>query len=182
MDSLSAKHKASTPPKARRAIRSASIHMQPGKPKLGHRPAGSPLIPAPCFATVTCEFLGWGNAFLMFDEEGRAHKLAANQSRFRRLNERFARAAHSHGFQTADRVPFLCECADPGCFEAVMLSIEEYEQVWQHPSRFVLVAGHEDPDAAHEQIIEAERGYAIVQKVSEAGAHAARFHAHDATF
>jgi hypothetical protein len=70
--------------------------------------------------------------------------------------------------------PLLCECADPDCFEAVMLSIAEYEQVRQHPSRFLLVAGHEDPEAAHERIVEAENGYAIVEKVGQAGLEAAR--------
>jgi len=108
------------------------------------------------------------------DDEARAHKLAANQSRFRRSNERLQRAAYSHRFEAADRVPFLCECADPGCFEAVMLSMEEYEYVREHPSRFVLVAGHEDAEAAHERIIEAEEGYAIVEKVGVAGTAAAR--------
>jgi len=108
------------------------------------------------------------------DEEARAHKLAANQSRFRRSNERLQRAARSHRFEAADRVPFLCECADPGCFEAVMLSMEEYEHVREHPTRFVLVAGHEDAEAAHERIIEAEEGYAIVEKVGDAGIEAAR--------
>ena len=108
------------------------------------------------------------------DEEARAHKLAANQSRFRRSNERLQRAAYAHRFEAADRVPFLCECADPGCFEAVMLSMEEYERVRKHPSRFVLVAGHEDAEAAHERIIEAEEGYAVVEKVGVAGTEAAR--------
>ena len=108
------------------------------------------------------------------DDEARAHKLAANQSRFRRSNERLQRAAYSHRFEAADRVPFLCECADPGCFEAVMLSLEEYERVREHPSRFVLVAGHEDAETAHERIVEAERGYAVVEKVGEAGVEAAR--------
>lgn len=82
------------------------------------------------------------------DEEARAHKLAASQSRFRRTNERLERAAYSHRFEAADRLPFLCECADPGCFEAVWLSMAEYERVRAHPSRFVLVAGHEDPETA----------------------------------
>jgi hypothetical protein len=108
------------------------------------------------------------------DDEARAHKLAANQSRFRRSNERLQRSAHSHRFRAAGRVPFLCECADPGCFEAVMLSMEEYELVRLHPSRFVLVAGHEDAEAAHERIVEAESGYAIVEMVGAAGAEAAR--------
>src|SRR3954453_3163681 len=108
------------------------------------------------------------------DEEARAHKLAANQSRFRRSDERLQRAAYSHRFKAADRVPFLCECADPGCFEAVMLSMEEYERVREHPSRFVLVAGHEDAEAALERIIEAEKGYAIVEKLGDAGTGAWR--------
>ena len=116
------------------------------------------------------------------DDEARAHKLAANQSRFRRSNERLQRAAYSHRFEAADRLPFLCECADPGCFEAVMLSLEEYERVREHPSRFVLVAGHEDAEAAHERIVEAEKGYAIVEKVGEAGAEAARLHERNRRF
>src|SRR3954464_3345953 len=115
------------------------------------------------------------------DDETRAHKLAANQSRFRRSNERLQRAARSHRFRAADRVPFLCEGADPGCFEAVMLSMEENDRIREHPSRFVLVAGHEDAEAAHERIIEAEKGYAIVGKLGGAGAEAARLHERSGT-
>jgi len=109
-------------------------------------------------------------------DEARAHKLAANQSRLRRSNERLERAAHSHRFDAADRVPFLCECADPGCFEAVMLSISEYEEVRAHPTWFVLVAGHEEAEAVHERIVEAEKGYAIVEKLGDAGAEAGRLY------
>jgi hypothetical protein len=63
-----------------------------------------------------------------------------------------------------------------------MLSIDEYERVREHPSRFVLVTGHEDPDSAYERIIEAENGYAIVEKVGKAGAQAARLHERDSIF
>jgi hypothetical protein len=110
----------------------------------------------------------------MGDEEARAYKLAANQSRFRRSNERLQRAAYSHRFKADDRVPFLCECADPGCFEAVWLSTSEFEQVRAYPNRFVLVAGHEEEDTPHERIIEAENGYAIVEKVGAVGLEAIR--------
>lgn len=113
---------------------------------------------------------------MSLDEDAPAHKLAANQSRFRRSNERLERAAYSHRFESADRVPFLCECADPGCFEAVMLSMAEYERVRAHPTWFLLVAGHEDAESAHERIVEAESGYAIVEKLGEAGAEAARLY------
>ena len=108
------------------------------------------------------------------DPDARVHKLAANQSRFRRTNERLERAARSHRFEPGDRLPFLCECADPSCFEAVWLCIAEYEQVRANSNRFVLVAGHEDPEAAHERIVEAENGYAIVEKVGVARDEAVR--------
>jgi len=69
---------------------------------------------------------------------------------------------------------FVCECADPNCYEVVLLSIEEYERVRAHPTWFVLVAGHEDEETHHERIVEAENGYAIVEKLGAAGAAAMR--------
>jgi hypothetical protein len=63
------------------------------------------------------------------EEEARGLKLAANESVFRIANERMQRAAASHRFAPDQGVPFLCECADPGCREVVMLSPEEYDRV-----------------------------------------------------
>jgi hypothetical protein len=103
-----------------------------------------------------------------------AEQLAASQSAFRASNERLRRAAASHRFEAADRLPFVCECADRACYEIVMLSIEEYERVRAQPTWFVLVAGHEDDEAGHERIVEAENGYAIVEKTGAAGTAAAR--------
>jgi hypothetical protein len=108
------------------------------------------------------------------DDEARALKLAINQSAFRSSNERLRRAAATHRFEGNQRVPFVCECADPQCREIVMLSIEEYEQVRAYPTRFLLVAGHEDAEEMHERIVEAERGFTVVEKVGMAGEEAAR--------
>jgi hypothetical protein len=98
------------------------------------------------------------------DDETRDRKLALNQSRVRNANERLQRLARSHRFDPAQRVPFLCECADPSCQEIVMLSLTDYEAVRAHPNRFFLVAGHENPEAAHERLLEAEQGYAVVER------------------
>lgn len=108
------------------------------------------------------------------DDAARGRKIALNQSRFRTSNERLRDATHRHRFEADDRLPFVCECADRACLEIVMLSLGEYERVRSHTSWFLLVAGHEDAEATHERIIEAERGYAIVEKVGVAGAEAAR--------
>lgn len=107
-------------------------------------------------------------------DEERALKLAINQSAARASNELLRRMAISHRFATDQRVPFVCECADVDCHEIVMLSLDEYELVRFHSSRFLLVAGHEDHDATHERIVEAENGYAIVEKIGVAGDEAAR--------
>ena len=108
------------------------------------------------------------------DDEQRALKLAMNQSAARTSNERLSRMAVSHRFESHQRVPFVCECADPECQEIVMLSHDEYERVRDHSSRFLLAAGHEDAEAMHERIVEAEKGYAVVEKIGVAGREAAR--------
>ena len=110
---------------------------------------------------------------MTLDDE-RARELAVNESHSRTANERLRRAALSYRFEADQRVPFVCECADRGCRELVMLSLEDYERVRAQPCWFLLVAGHEDAEAAHERIVEAENGYAIVEKLGAAGVLADR--------
>ncbi len=106
--------------------------------------------------------------------EARALSLTANQSKFRTSNDRLSRAADRYHFEAGVRVPFTCECPDLGCREVVMLRLDQYERVRTHPTWFLLVAGHEDDESAHERVIEAESGFAIVEKVGAAGVEAAR--------
>ena len=110
--------------------------------------------------------------------EARAREVARSESSFRDSNERFRRIALTYRFGPEDRLPFICECADPGCFECVMLSLAEYDRLRAHPSWFLLAAGHEEAEATHERIVEAESGYAIVEKTGIAGAEAALLHQH----
>ena len=55
-----------------------------------------------------------------------------------------------------------------------MLSIDEYEHIRAHPTWFLLVTGHEDEEATMERIVDAEQGYAVVEKIGVAGEEAAR--------
>jgi hypothetical protein len=102
-------------------------------------------------------------------------KLAMNQSAFRSANEQLRRGAAAHHFEDRQRVPFICECADPSCRESVMLSLEDYEHIRAHPTWFLLVAGHEDEEGT-ERIVDAEQGYEVVEKIGTAGEEAARLH------
>ena len=108
------------------------------------------------------------------DDDERALELAMNESAARTSNERLSRMAISHRFAPGQRVPFVCECADAMCHEIVLLSLQEYERVRVHPSRFLLVAGHEDAEVTNEWIVAAENGYAIVEKLGVAGREATR--------
>ena len=110
------------------------------------------------------------------DDAGRAQHDAEIESRFRDSNERLRAAAYYHGFEVSDRLPFVCECPDPACFESVMLRIEDYDRVRAHPRQFVLVAGHEDAETTGERIVEAESGYSVIEKIGIAGEEAARLH------
>lgn len=116
------------------------------------------------------------SSLVLTDDEARARKFAMNQSAFRAANERLRRAAASHRFRQTDRVPFICECADERCREIVMLALSDYEHIRAHPTWFLLVAGHEEEDIGLERIIDAEHGYAVVEKVGTAGKEAARLH------
>ena len=63
-------------------------------------------------------------------------------------------------------MPFRCECARLGCAEAVRLTPDAYERVRANPRRFILVTGHEIPDA--EFIVERHLDYLVIEKVGEA--------------
>jgi hypothetical protein len=76
-----------------------------------------------------------------------------------------------------NRAHFLCECADTSCTKVVLLSLEEYAEVREHPARFLTLPDHEEPET--EVVIDEERRYQIVQKRGEAAAVARRLAAGD---
>jgi hypothetical protein len=117
------------------------------------------------------------SAVTAHEKERRALKLALNESAHRKRNERFISAAPNRRFE---RVAFVCECGAPICREDVILTIEEYEHIRAHPTWFLVAAGHEDTDRTLERIVDAERGYVVVEKIGAAGAEAARRNPRDA--
>lgn len=93
-------------------------------------------------------------------------KLARNEALFREANEAIERGLWPGDGESGVR--FRCECARLDCNQAVELTVAQYEAVRASPRRFVVVEGHEQPDA--EVIVQRHPNYAIVEKVEEAGA------------
>jgi hypothetical protein len=91
-------------------------------------------------------------------------RIGANESVFRETNEGIERGLWPG--EADQRVPFRCECARLDCGEAVRLTPVAYERVRANPRRFVVVDGHEIPEA--EFVVERHLDYLVVEKAGEA--------------
>jgi hypothetical protein len=80
---------------------------------------------------------------------------------FRQANERILEAAEEHAFDM--RVPFICECADQGCSEVILLSLTEYRAIRADAARFVNKAGHESADRGVASVVGRPNGYVVVE-------------------
>lgn len=96
-------------------------------------------------------------------------RIAENQSRFRLANEGIEVAAENMGVLGA--IPFICECAREDCSEIASLSLDEYEEIRQHPQRFFTVPGHEDVavETGAGTVVDRDDRYITVDKVGIAG-------------
>jgi hypothetical protein len=96
-------------------------------------------------------------------------RIAHNEGVFRDINERIEQGRWPGEPQT--RVAFRCECARLGCNLLVELTLREYEHVRADSRRFLLIDGHELPQA--EVVVERHEDYVVVEKTGEAGLAAA---------
>jgi hypothetical protein len=95
----------------------------------------------------------------------RAIRLAENEARFRAINDRVERDLENVVDDTAELLPFICECAQPTCTATIVLSIAEYERVRSDPVLFAVAPGHEMPDI--EDVLERLERYYLIRKHPE---------------
>ena len=91
-----------------------------------------------------------------------------NEAAFRRVNE----AIQAGRSGDPDALDLICECGRLGCTEHISVPEATYTAVRADPRRFLIVPGHEVPEA--ERIVETFDGYVIVEKTGEAGDVAAQ--------
>jgi hypothetical protein len=84
---------------------------------------------------------------------------ARTESLFREVNERIAEAVEDGPLDDAQ---FLCECSDSSCTHAIEMPLNHYEEVRSEPAQFIVKLGHADPEI--ERVVDAARGYAVVEK------------------
>lgn len=90
-------------------------------------------------------------------------RIAVNEAAFRRVNE-----AIEAGTPAVDeQLQLICECGRLGCSEQISVTPAAYEAVRADRRRFIIVPGHELPEA--ERIVETGERYFVVEKFGEAG-------------
>ena len=96
----------------------------------------------------------------MADE--RKERIARNENAFRALNESLGTSVHRGRLADDHLAGFVCECGDPGCEQIVHVGMAAYESIRADAMHFLLVPGHEAPDA--EDIVETGAGHIVVRK------------------
>ena len=91
----------------------------------------------------------------------RRERIARNESAFRVLNDSLRTSIH-RAREDGDLAGFVCECGNGECDVTVRLALPAYESVRRDQRLFVVVPGHEAPDA--EDVVDRGAGYAIVRK------------------
>jgi hypothetical protein len=114
-----------------------------------------------------CFALGGRRDDLSVDDAS-AEKIAENNDRFRQANEGIAAAVEQHG-SAEQRVPFVCECSDMGCFDLLPLLPQEYARVRSNPRWFLHAPGHEPQVAGAVRLVESHEQYLLVEKIGHAG-------------
>ena len=95
----------------------------------------------------------------------REARVGRNQAMFRAVNEGMREL--NEGFASiTEEYSIVCECADLGCTESVLIRRSEYVAVRGNPRQFVVIRAHVLPDV--ERVVSESNGYLVVEKFGEA--------------
>jgi hypothetical protein len=95
----------------------------------------------------------------------REQRVTRNEELFRQVNLRIAELQNgSHDLTVDGLMPLVCECAHTGCTIPIEVDPAVFEQVREHPLRFLVAPGHEDLES--ESVVERREGYLIIEKHS----------------
>jgi hypothetical protein len=97
------------------------------------------------------------------DREGlRQERLVKNEQAARAYNNRRLGFELDDDIDEGEHVPFLCECGDEACAEAMEMTPEDFMSVHSAPNRFTVLPGHVLGDV--EWVVETGDRYWVVEK------------------
>jgi len=97
------------------------------------------------------------------DREGlRRERLVKNEEAARAYNNRRLSFELDDEATEEEEVPFLCECGDESCAEAVEMTTDQFIAVHSAPNRFAVVPSHVLGEV--EWVVETGEKYWVVEK------------------
>jgi len=97
----------------------------------------------------------------------RERRVARNEAAFRAANESLRSVFDDPRAEPQDAYPFLCECGSRECTEVVHVPLDVYQEIREHPARFVILPGHKQ--LATETIVVETDDYQVIEKSGLAG-------------
>jgi len=97
---------------------------------------------------------------VMADAELEA-RAARNEALFRAVNEEM-REFNEDMATITDEYAIVCECADGGCTESLLIGRLDYQAVRANPRQFIVLRDHVVGDI--ERVVSALDGYVVVEK------------------
>jgi hypothetical protein len=105
------------------------------------------------------------------DREGlRKERLVKNEQAARAYNNRRLQFELGDETDAEDDVPFLCECGDESCAEAMEMTPDEFVSTHSAPNRFAVLPGHVLGEV--EWVVDTGDSYWVVEKRPSAMASA----------
>jgi len=94
----------------------------------------------------------------------RKQRIVKNEQEFRDYNNRRMQVETAAATDNDDLVPFLCECGDRDCVNALMLTPAEFMQAHTAANVFIVKPGHVYPDV--ERLLAQHDTFGIVEKTN----------------
>jgi hypothetical protein len=103
-------------------------------------------------------------------DELRQRRLAHNEAIARDVNEQVRQVA-SRWHNPGELIELICECSHEDCAERVHVILDDYQQVREDPTRFLVISSHVVPQI--ENVVGEAGDASVVEKVG-AGRDVAR--------
>ncbi len=94
----------------------------------------------------------------------RNHRIVKNEQTFRDYNNRRMASEPIEPTDDDELIPFVCECGDSDCIEALLITAASFTEAHSAPNRFLVKPGHVYPDV--ERVIIIEENFLVVEKVA----------------
>ena len=97
------------------------------------------------------------------DQLGRNLRATRNEALFRVVKEKL-RELNETFSEVSETYVIACECADVRCVKTLHVGMQEYLDVREHSSRFVVLRDHVFPNV--ERVVATVDGYVVVEKTA----------------